>query len=183
MELMPGCGFVIFISNLVQKTPIWMQKMSTNVLRPVFWDYHVIFCLKESSTESAESLEGNNTSSNLVIFDFDTTLPFPISLHTYIRNSIKPHLVLSQDIEQRFHVITEADFIAYFSSDRSHMINSKVEFPFWPVIKGTKSGLDMNLSSYTDMSTLGSSEYFGTVYDRKDFLTWCDYLSSTKKDD
>ncbi len=74
--------FVLFISNINQQTLIWKQRNSPAPDDPVCWDYHVILCCRNNDLS-----EENN-----LIFDFDTILPFPVSLSRYIEEAFRPDL-------------------------------------------------------------------------------------------
>lgn len=74
-------------------------------------DYHVIL-LEVLSKPSAE----------VVVWDLDTRLSFPVSFTEYAKQALRP-----QDIPARFwqlfRVVKGADYLRTFASDRSHMIN------------------------------------------------------------
>ena len=80
--------YIIFISSISKKTPIWMQNLCEDNNNPVVWDYHVILCLTQHGVDSAK------------IFDFDSQLVFPVSAVEYATASFRPEKVLPARYEQ-----------------------------------------------------------------------------------
>jgi protein N-terminal glutamine amidohydrolase len=82
--------FCVFISNNTKQTPIWKQRLgSPEDDGLVVWDYHVILVLRA----------GNNDNDDLV-FDADSTLPFPCPLVTYVEETFKPHVTMKPQFRQ-----------------------------------------------------------------------------------
>ncbi|RYY86534.1 hypothetical protein EON63_05585 [archaeon] len=71
-------------------------------------------------------------------------------------------------------VFSASEYLDYFASDRSHMLNSQMPFPPWPVIRGSKATISMNLMQFVDMSTRdgGVDSVPGLVMTIRDFLKW-----------
>ncbi|XP_020688468.1 protein N-terminal glutamine amidohydrolase isoform X1 [Dendrobium catenatum] len=80
--------FVVFISNDDKKIPLWNQKASKSSDKLVIWDYHVI-CIQIVNQKNAE--EGR---SSHLIWDLDSSLPFPLPLDQYVSETFRLHLPL-----------------------------------------------------------------------------------------
>lgn len=130
---------VVFVSNRAKKTPIWMQESSPSPQNPVIWDYHVILLAMVNKIP--------------LIFDLDSTLPFPSSAQSYIEQAFRPlELKKLQHIyHPMFRLIPVRDFLDYFASDRSHMRSSTAQTPVWPLIRGPLETRTMNLHEYLSM--------------------------------
>ncbi|XP_020591670.1 protein N-terminal glutamine amidohydrolase isoform X2 [Phalaenopsis equestris] len=109
--------FVVFISNDDKKIPLWNQKASKSSDGLVIWDYHVI-CIQIGNQKNAE--EG--CASHLV-WDLDSSLPFPLSLDQYISETFRPHLQLKSSYKRILRVIHAPIFLQHFTSNRTHMRN------------------------------------------------------------
>ncbi|WP_185974292.1 protein N-terminal glutamine amidohydrolase [Litoribacter populi] len=110
---------VLIISNEEKKCPLYAQQ-SAHGNDPVWWDYHVVLLADKDGDQ--------------LIFDFDTTLTFPVSLQDYLKHTF-PNSVnwLTEDLPL-FKSIPAADYIRSFSSDRSHMKDVGGEWIFTPPI-------------------------------------------------
>ncbi|KAG8100941.1 hypothetical protein GUJ93_ZPchr0164g26838 [Zizania palustris] len=103
--------YVVFISNEEKKVPLWYQKASHTNDGFVIWDYHVI-CI-QSRRNKGEVLD--------LVWDLDSSLPFPCSFNQYVSDAIRP-LSFGESIYRRlFRVIHAPIFLRSFASDRSHM--------------------------------------------------------------
>ena len=80
--------YVIFISNKEKKVPIWNQRSGSDNSRVAVWDYHVVALYKGQKFSSSTSIaivtaSKTNCAADFVndslIFDFDSSLPFPSS--------------------------------------------------------------------------------------------------------
>ena len=131
---------VIFISNVAHQVAVWAQVASKDD-EPVVWDYHVVLArINDAEVE---------------IWDLDTTLGCPCDADTYLRASFRlsdPH----SPYAPMFRVIERSAFLATFRSDRSHMVDSGVDFPPWKPIS-----TESNLSTFCDMN----DDEFGEVFD------------------
>ena len=147
-------NYVVFISSLSLQTPIWKQKSAENNSIAVIWDYHVVLLL-----------------SNCLIVDFDSKLDFPCPAVEYYEEAFRPEVYLPDDNAQRFRVVPAQEFLEYFATDRSHMIGSKAPIPSWECLRGSKAGIDMNLSRFFDVSESSTFEH-GKVMSKDQFLAF-----------
>ncbi|KAG1054228.1 hypothetical protein G6F43_003753 [Rhizopus delemar] len=139
---------VVFISNDERKVPIWTQKACVDD-NPVVWDYHVILLFSNDS--------------NLVVYDFDTILPFPCIAEEYVRKAFKPQLVLRKEYERYFRLIPAKNYLHGFASDRSHMKGPDGQYlsnppNYDPII--SKDQVTMNLDEYISMKDNPSIDKF-----------------------
>ncbi|XAR68517.1 hypothetical protein NMG60_11003661 [Bertholletia excelsa] len=105
--------FVVFISNEKKQVPLWHQKASQRADGVILWDYHVI-CVQRKK-------EGNSTP---LVWDLDSSLPFPSPLGSYIAETIRPSFQLFSEFERFFRVVHAPIFLRSFASDRRHMKDS-----------------------------------------------------------
>ena len=130
-QLSPDGWFAIFISNASQKVPVWQQR-SAGHLGYVIWDYHVVACYVPpsavaSSCGVADALVAATTDSSgsekaVVIYDFDTVLPWPCDAEEYISQSFKAHdFPGTEAYLQIARVCPARDLMRHFASDRRHM--------------------------------------------------------------
>ncbi|ELU08969.1 hypothetical protein CAPTEDRAFT_110208, partial [Capitella teleta] len=103
-----------------------------------------------------------------LVYDLDTTLPFPCEFHEYITHAIKPHFSWKEKYHRLFRVIPAKTFLDRFSSDRSHMLKADMQWlsppPTYPCIATSESS--NNLPGFIDM-TRGSGH--GSVMDLNQF--------------
>ncbi|CAO3671360.1 unnamed protein product [Rhizopus stolonifer] len=150
---------VVFISNDERKVPIWGQKSCRDDY-PVIWDYHVILLF--------------NNDNSLLLYDFDSVLPFPCPAEKYIMEAFKPQIVLRKDFERSFRLIPAKHFLHNFASDRSHMKGIDGTYlanppKYDPII--SKNDNTMNLDNYISMKEdLSSVDSFGKVFSSKEFF-------------
>lgn len=71
-------------------------------------DYHVFFM-------------HNPSPNRCLVFDLDTTLPFPTYFHKYVTETFRSDYAVSEDHHRFFRVITADEYLTTFSSDRRHM--------------------------------------------------------------
>jgi len=81
--------FVVFISNEKKQVPLWHQKASTRADGVVLWDYHVI-CVQRKKESDSEPL----------VWDLDSTLPFPSPLASYVTETIQPSFQLFAEYQR-----------------------------------------------------------------------------------
>jgi protein N-terminal glutamine amidohydrolase len=128
---------VVFISNKEQSCPLWKQRAGAAIEGFVLWDYHVILLAKRNAWE---------------VWDLDTTLDLPTNFPLYIEETFQTKLYELAEHSPQFRVIERKDFVATFSSDRSHMRNAdgswKAKPPTWPAIQGAPQS---NLMQLVDM--------------------------------
>ncbi|DBA99233.1 TPA: hypothetical protein ACH3X3_011847 [Trebouxia sp. C0006] len=159
-----GCH-VAFISNLARQVPLWQQKASKRSDGFVLWDYHVVV-LQEGEQDC-------------LVWDLDTTLPFPCTLLAYADIALNTQLVLGTDFARLFRVVSGNDYLRGFASDRSHMRLSDGAWqavpPTYPCITAS-DGATMRLQDYISMTATANhhdpsaASLLGTVYTEKAFL-------------
>ena len=158
---------VVFISNEKEAFPLWCQKSAADSDNsPVVWDYHVLL-IDLSSQEPR-------------VYDLDTKLEFGCSTKEYCCKAIRFDVLLNAELEPLFRVLTAKEYLDYFSSNRSHMMNSGKEHPKWKLIKGNKAKSDHELRTYIEMRNPtelngGSDDNQGpgTVFNKTAFRLWC----------
>jgi len=152
--------FAVFISNPQKQCAIWRQKSSADPDFPVIWDYHVI------------AIEKNDT--GCVVYDLDSTLPFPSNLEAYANQAFRPKTsihnmdLLLERFGQRFRPVKGSAFLESFSSDRSHMLNNgewMAKPPSYPPL--FKDSLGHNLFQFLDFS---ESSLPGSWMDYQQFI-------------
>lgn len=139
--------FVVFISNGEKKVPLWYQKASTRIDGLVLWDYHVI-CIQSMSQRNGE---GN---AHPLVWDLDSSLPFPFPLNQYFAEAIRPLLSLNSRYSRLFRVVHAPTFLRFFASDRRHMKDSQgnwISLPpkYGPIV--AEDGTLNNLNEYNEM--------------------------------
>jgi len=129
---------VVFISNRVKACPHWSQRASSNAATPVFWDYHSVLLV------SAES--------GWEVWDLDCVAGMPLALPEYLARTFPGAKELRPAYLPSFRVFEAEEYLAGFSSDRSHMLNEEGKYsaqpPDWPPIGEGES----NLSRHYDMA-------------------------------
>ncbi|KAK9290978.1 hypothetical protein L1049_009160 [Liquidambar formosana] len=105
--------FVVFISNEKKQVPLWHQKAGKRADGLVLWDYHAI-CIQRKK-------EGNSPH---LVWDLDSSLPFPYPLAPYVSESIRPSFQLFPEFQRFFRVVHAPIFLQFFASDRRHMKDS-----------------------------------------------------------
>ncbi|KAG4996707.1 hypothetical protein AAZX31_10G091300 [Glycine max] len=104
--------FVAFISNEKKQIPLWNQKASKRADGVILWDYHVICIqIKQGAVPP-------------LVWDLDSTLPFPSPLPSYVSETIRPSFQLFSDYNRLFRVVHAPLFLRCFASDRRHMKDS-----------------------------------------------------------
>ncbi|KAG5609345.1 hypothetical protein H5410_020626 [Solanum commersonii] len=93
--------------------PLWHQKASQRAEGVILWDYHVI-CVQKKRNENSSSL----------VWDLDSSLPFPSPLGTYVTDSIRPSIQIFSEFKRFFRVVHAPIFLRHFASDRRHMKDS-----------------------------------------------------------
>jgi protein N-terminal glutamine amidohydrolase len=118
-----GQKHAVFITNENRKAALWCQRVSPD--KPVVWDYHVVLLVEAAAGP--------------VIFDLDSTLPFPSKLGVYLRKTFHDQSNVVEEYRAKLRVIDSKSFLESFCSDRAHMRNAdgswKAPPPAWPEIK------------------------------------------------
>ena len=106
----------------------------------MMWDYHVILVFTHDS--------------NSLVFDLDTKLPFPVSFERYCEETFGDEATIMEKFHRKFRVISGAEFLTSFSSDRRHMKDKDGKWmkppPSWSCIRGC-SDSEHNLESFISM--------------------------------
>ncbi|KAM7500166.1 hypothetical protein LguiA_024580 [Lonicera macranthoides] len=126
--------------------PLWHQKASQRADGITLWDYHVI-CVQRRK-------EGNNTSH--LVWDLDSSLPFPSPLSYYVAETIRPSFQLFSEFQRVFRIVHTPIFLRSFASDRRHMKDSEGNWtyeppPHEPLV--AEDGSVHNLNEYIEIST------------------------------
>ncbi|KAL3841262.1 hypothetical protein ACJIZ3_025853 [Penstemon smallii] len=137
--------FVVFISNEKKQIPLWNQKASHRADGVILWDYHVI-CVQKRKESYLPHL----------VWDLDSTLPFPSPLPTYVAEAIQPSFQLFSEFKRVFRIVHAPIFLRNFASDRRHMKDSDGNWnsppPSYDVIVA-EDGTVHNLNEYMEMSS------------------------------
>ncbi|WCJ33469.1 Protein N-terminal glutamine amidohydrolase [Euphorbia peplus] len=133
--------FVAFISNEKKQVPLWHQKASKRADGIVLWDYHVI-CIQRKRGQH-------------LVWDLDSTLPFPCPLELYMPETIRPSFQLFADYQRLFRIVHAPIFLRFFASDRRHMKDSAGNWiaqppAYEPIV--AEDGVVHNLNEYMEIS-------------------------------
>ncbi|KAH6772834.1 amino-terminal glutamine amidohydrolase [Perilla frutescens var. hirtella] len=145
--------FVVFISNEKNQIPLWHQRASHRADGVTLWDYHVI-CVQRRKENSLPDL----------VWDLDSSLPFPSPLATYVAETIRPSFQLFSEFQRVFRIVHAPIFLKSFASDRRHMKDSSGNWvatpPSYEVI-AAEDGTAHNLNEYLAMSSLDVTKSIG----------------------
>ncbi|XP_044505752.1 protein N-terminal glutamine amidohydrolase [Mangifera indica] len=135
--------FVVFISNEKKQIPLWNQKASKRVDGIILWDYHVI-CIQRK----------NDGAFPCLVWDLDSSLPFPSPLTPYLSETIRPSFQLFSEFHRYFRIVHAPIFLRYFASDRRHMKDSVGKWvaeppKYEPIV--AEDNTVHNLSEYIEM--------------------------------
>lgn len=139
--------FACFISNTMKQVPTYCQKASRRTDGHVVWDYHVI------------ALQLTNGLGQCLVWDLDSTLPFPCPLVDYqamaLPDSGDNEPVGMEGCERLYRLIPSSDFLNHFASDRSHMRRGDGSWlappPPWPGIRAQTDGSTNRIEQYWSM--------------------------------
>jgi hypothetical protein len=131
--------YVLVLSNPSETCALWQQRAAPAADEPVVWDYHVVL--------------SEWTDSGRRIWDLDTRLPTPVDREQWIRHTFPDHRRVSPRWTPLVRRVEGDDYLASFSSDRSHMRDASGEWraepPPWEPIYDPETG--MNLPKFVDM--------------------------------
>jgi len=97
-------GSVVCVSNAAREVALTGQRAGHGPAHLVVWDYHVVYVEERC------------------VYDLDSLLEVPSSYETYRAATFPPALYRSHErYAPVFSVIRRVDYLAAFSSDRSHM--------------------------------------------------------------
>jgi hypothetical protein len=105
-DLEPGIRRVVMVASLGDAVPLWCQRAAPAPGEVVLWDYHVFLAVSGASP---------------LIYDLDTTLPFPCPLEVYVAQTFGPGRDAPTEFQPRFRVIEAGEYRRSLGSDRSHM--------------------------------------------------------------
>jgi hypothetical protein len=144
---------IVFISNENKTIPVWKKSGSH-----VIWDYHVILFFKPKSTN-----DGSSKAEEVLVFDFDSDLEFPVSFDEYVKTCLHSKTKLDPQYQHYFRVIDQPSLVKTFSSDRSHMRlqngNWSSPPPSWPCY--LLPGINTNL--FSDFVNMSNENGKGTI--------------------
>uniref|UniRef100_A0A2P2KZ55 Protein N-terminal glutamine amidohydrolase n=1 Tax=Rhizophora mucronata TaxID=61149 RepID=A0A2P2KZ55_RHIMU len=135
--------FVVFISNEKKQVPLWHQKASARADGLIVWDYHVV-CIQKK-------LDGDP---HPLVWDLDSSLPFPSLFTSYISETLRPSFQLSSDYERFFRIVRAPMFLRSFASDRRHMKDPTGNWIAQPPVYNpivAKDGTVHNLNEYMEI--------------------------------
>ncbi|KAL7169011.1 hypothetical protein ACSBR2_034103 [Camellia fascicularis] len=144
--------FVVFISNEKKQVPLWHQKASQRADGVVLWDYHVI-CIQRKKGDSSP-----------LVWDLDSSLPFPSPLASYVSETMRPSFQLFSEFQRFFRVVHAPIFLRSFASDRRHMKDSVGNWIAQPSAYEAivaEDGTVHSLNEYIEISTAGLSKDIG----------------------
>jgi hypothetical protein len=125
LRLCPSLGagaFAVLVANTSRRVEMLRQRAGGPGRGAVTWDYHA-FAIAPG--------EGWR------VFDFDTTLGFPVPARAYLRQSF---LSGTETPPPLFRVVAALDYVREFRSDRSHMRRADGRWtaspPPWPPADG-----------------------------------------------
>uniref|UniRef100_A0A1B0ES12 Protein N-terminal glutamine amidohydrolase n=1 Tax=Glossina morsitans morsitans TaxID=37546 RepID=A0A1B0ES12_GLOMM len=128
--------YAVFVSNEGRTVPLWRQKAGRGDDQVVIWDYHVFFM-------------HNPSPNRCLVFDLDTTLPFPTYFHKYVTETFRSDLALRPE---HHRVISAETYLMEFSSDRRHMRRPDGSWikppPSYPPIQSNRPGIVYSLSEF-----------------------------------
>jgi uncharacterized membrane protein YgcG len=99
--------FAVFATNPRRAVPLLRQRAGRAPDGLCVWDYHVFVI------EAAEAAGG------AIVWDLDTTLPFPCALCDYVAEALPP--VAHARYRRRYRVVPARALWRHFASDRAHM--------------------------------------------------------------
>ena len=170
--------YAVFISSHERQTALWNLKCGGTADFQL-WDYHVILIKsapsgRESSQSTTDTVTGvRGHESESLVYDLDTFLPFPVSFNQYVKEVLRPELILhlrSAGLPERLFRVVSADaFLEEFASDRSHMRKEDGTWfappPPYPPIRSQK-----NSNNIQEFLSMKNSSAPGTVMTELEFL-------------
>ncbi|KAL7194377.1 hypothetical protein ACSBR1_034730 [Camellia fascicularis] len=134
------------------QVPLWHQKASQRADGVVLWDYHVI-CIQRKKGDSSP-----------LVWDLDSSLPFPSPLASYVSETMRPSFQLFSEFQRFFRVVHAPIFLRSFASDRRHMKDSVGNWIAQPSAYEAivaEDGTVHSLNEYIEISTAGLSKDIG----------------------
>jgi hypothetical protein len=138
---------VVFVSNEQRACAVFHQRAARAVGAPVVWDYHVVL-----ATHVEHAIE---------VWDLDCTQGAPLAAEAWLELSFGPGRQLPSMFHPAFRIVAADEFVATFSSDRSHMRTRDGRYrappPAWPCISRGAP----NLMTFADVTTPFAGELVG----------------------
>jgi protein N-terminal glutamine amidohydrolase len=130
--------FVLFLSN-PNRSILLLEQRQAPKGRLTFWDYHVVLQVGQDGKDW--------------IYDYDSRLPFPTPLMTYLTRTFPDQYRLPRIFRTMIRRIPAAEYLEQFSSDRSHMAGKipPDAYPDYPVIQAQVSCHPITLDDYLEM--------------------------------
>ncbi len=125
-------SYVVCMSNKERTCALWSQRASPAADQPVIWDYHVILIANVGQ---------------MGVFDLDSTLNFPTPILEYLDRTFGPAEKLPVRWQSRFRLVSRAQYIEGFFSDRKHMRNANGSWrsppPEWDNIQSKERSISL----------------------------------------
>ncbi len=148
-EALPQPAVALFVGNTERSVAMWGQRAVRS--DPVFWDYHVVALLLRHGC----------------VIDLDDRECVARPVRAWLAHAFRAATVAS--LQPCFRIVPAAEFLARFSSDRSHMRDDtgrpSQPFPAWPAPFQPRLG--MNLMRFVDFA----DPFVGTVTDAAGLMT------------
>ncbi|MBK8096516.1 MAG: hypothetical protein IPK26_05375 [Planctomycetes bacterium] len=132
-EALPRPAAAVFITNADRTVAMWGQRAAT--VDPIVWDYHVVALLPAHG----------------LIVDLDDRVRVAWPTADWLRHAFAEPV--APQFEPRFRIVPADEFLAVFSSHRSHMRDERGRprrpFPDWPAPWQQERG--MNLLRFLDL--------------------------------
>ncbi|CAI0438294.1 unnamed protein product [Linum tenue] len=147
--------FVVFISN-EKKAVGFLSNVFTKFVLLIWDNGHLAASFKKCHSmyvQRKRDGDDDETSSTLV-WDMDSSLPFPSPLDSYLSETTRPSFELFSDFQRFYRVVHAPVFLRGFASDRSHMKDSAGNWnaqppAYEPVV--AEDGTVNNLKEYMDI--------------------------------
>ncbi|CAH2058476.1 unnamed protein product [Thlaspi arvense] len=140
--------FVVFISNEKKQASMSLFHFG---IRKLVAELMGLYCgiIMSSASRKKES------DSEPLVWDLDSTLPFPSPLTSYVTETIQLSFQLFAEYQRFFRIVHAPLFFKHFASDRRHMKEPDGTWtaqppPYQPIV--AQDGILHNLSEYITMS-------------------------------
>ncbi|KAH9679130.1 protein N-terminal glutamine amidohydrolase [Citrus sinensis] len=142
-QALHGSGNFLGSKRTGKKIPLWHQKASQRADGVVLWDYHVICVQRKKGGDSP-----------CLVWDLDSSLPFPTPLAPYVSETIQPSFQLFSEYQRFFRIVHAPVFLRCFASDRRHMKDSAGNWiaqppAYEPIVAEDKT--EHNLNEYNEI--------------------------------
>lgn len=149
-QALPRPAAAVFVTNDDRSVAMWGQRAAA--VDPIVWDYHVVALLPEHD----------------LVVDLDDRTQLARPRAAWLQHAFRP--VDEPRFLPRFRIVPADDYLATFSSDRSHMLDVRGRplhpFPAWPApFDATKGHV---LPRFVDLA----EPIAGVVTDAAGLLRW-----------